>query len=49
MSTTSLQLLKKENGRTFLAERIKTIPSADLMTFVLFSGVPKDLMFIKEV
>lgn len=49
MSTTSLQLLKKEDGRTFLAERIKTIPSADLMTFVLLSGVPKDLMFIKEV
>ena len=49
MSTTSLQLLKKEDGRTFLAEHTKTIPSADLMTFVLLSGVHKDLMFIKEV
>lgn len=49
MSTTSLQLLKKEDRRTFLTECVKTIPSTDPMTFVLLSGVQKDLMFIKEI
>lgn len=49
MSTTSLQLLKKEDGRTVLAEYVKTIPSTDPMTFVLLSGVQKDLLFIKEI
>lgn len=49
MSTTSLQLLKEEDGRTFLAEHVKIIPSADPVTFVLLSSVQKDLMFIKEI
>lgn len=49
MSSTSLQLLKKEGGRTFLAECVKTIPSSDPMTFVLLSGVQKDLIFIKQI
>ena len=49
MNTTSLQLIKKEDRRTILAERIKTITSYDPMTFVLLSGVHKDLMFIKEI
>lgn len=49
MSTTSLQLIKKEDRRPVLAEYIKTVSSYDPMTFVLLSGVHKDLMFIKEI
>lgn len=49
MNTTSLQFMKKEGGRTILAERPKTITSYDPVTFVLLSEVPRDLMFIKEI